>query len=105
MIASSKINLRKHFGTGQLIKQIFYLGQGVLVLDGDIIQFSDNSYTNGYLHPSCPQTRQVISKVTHLVESIQFPAWNPVASSVLRALTGSYYMVSGLWVQFRGLVR
>src|SRR3954466_12395183 len=38
MITSSKINLRKHLGTGQLIKQIFYLGQGVLVLDGDIIQ-------------------------------------------------------------------
>src|SRR3954471_11463003 len=92
MIASSKINLRKHFGTGQLIEQIFYLTSG-------------NPYTNGYLHPSCPRTKQVISMVTHLVELIQFPAWHPVASSVLLVQTGSYYRVSELWVLFRGLVQ
>src|SRR4051812_16352466 len=40
MVTSPKINLREHSGTGQLVKQVFYLWQGVFVLDSDIVQFT-----------------------------------------------------------------
>jgi hypothetical protein len=62
MISTAEINLGEHFGSIQLIKQVFNLWKGVLVLDGYLVEFTV-IHTVVWYHLACPQTEQVIPMV------------------------------------------
>jgi hypothetical protein len=40
MISGAEINLGEHFGSIQLIKQVFNLWEGVFIFDGYLVEFT-----------------------------------------------------------------
>jgi hypothetical protein len=40
MISSAEINLGEHFGSIQLVKQVFNLREWVFILDGHLVEFT-----------------------------------------------------------------
>ena len=40
MITGPKVNLGEYLGSIHLVKEIFYLGQRILILDGDVVELA-----------------------------------------------------------------